>query len=78
MVLMEIVGGFVMVISIFTMYYVYLLQQFRFATTTSIWAQLFAVVGGAWFIYDGPAIIQKHWELMLDYQQLVLCNGHGC
>lgn len=60
MVLMEIVGGFVMVISIFTMYYVFIYyNSFVFATTTSIWAQLFAVVGGAWFIYDGPAIIQK-------------------
>lgn len=60
MVLMEIVGGFVMVISIFTMYYVFIYyNSFVFATNTSVWAQLFAVVGGAWFIYDGPAIIQK-------------------
>jgi hypothetical protein len=53
--------------------------MFLFITTVSFLRQLrpfgrqlFAVVGGAWFIYDGPAIIQKHWELMLDYQQLVL------
>lgn len=60
MVFMEIIGGFVMVISIFTMYYVFIYyNSFVFASNTSIWAQLFGVIGGAWFIYDGPAIIQK-------------------
>ncbi|EPH77109.1 hypothetical protein D929_00178 [Enterococcus faecalis 02-MB-P-10] len=60
MVFMEIIGGFVMVISIFTMYYVFIYYtSFVFASATSTWAQIFAVIGGAWFIYDGPAIIQK-------------------
>lgn len=59
-VLMEIVGGFVMILSIYSMYYVFIkYNAFVFAQQSSMLAKLFAVIGGAWFIYDGPAIIQK-------------------
>lgn len=59
-VLMEIVGGFVMILSIYSMYYVFIkYNAFVFAQQSSMLAKLFAVIGGAWFIYDGPSIIQK-------------------
>lgn len=59
-VLMEIVGGFVMILSIYSMYYVFIkYNAFVFAQQSSMLAKLFAVIGGAWFIYDGPTIIQK-------------------
>lgn len=60
LVLMEIVGGFVMLLSIFTMYYVFIYYNaYVFSRNVSVMAQLFAVIGGAWFVYDGPAIVQK-------------------
>ncbi|EGO8568681.1 hypothetical protein EID38_13970 [Enterococcus faecalis] len=60
MAFMEIISGFVMLLSIFTMYYVFIYyNSFVFSKNVSILAQLFAVAGGAWFVYDGPAIVQK-------------------
>ncbi|EON3094564.1 pLS20_p028 family conjugation system transmembrane protein [Enterococcus faecalis] len=60
MAFMEIISGFVMLLSIFTMYYVFIYyNSFVFSKDVSMLAQLFAVAGGAWFVYDGPAIVQK-------------------
>ncbi|NSN29920.1 hypothetical protein HRE00_14985, partial [Enterococcus faecalis] len=60
MAFMEIISGFVMLLSIFTMYYVFIYyNSFVFSKDVSMLAKLFAVAGGAWFVYDGPAIVQK-------------------
>ncbi|HBC4465690.1 hypothetical protein P0E52_14065 [Enterococcus faecalis] len=60
MAFMEIISGFVMLLSIFTMYYVFIYyNSFVFSKDVSMLAKLFTVAGGAWFVYDGPAIVQK-------------------
>src|SRR5699024_9243303 len=52
---------FILLLSIFTMYYVfinwntYIFQQ----PDVSYLTKIFGLIAGAWFIYDGPAIIQK-------------------
>lgn len=61
MALMSLLGGFILLLSIFTMYYVfinwntYIFQQ----PDVSYLTKIFGLIAGAWFIYDGPAIIQK-------------------
>ncbi|EMF0280344.1 hypothetical protein KI126_002387 [Enterococcus faecium] len=61
MALMSLLGGFILLLSIFTMYYVfinwntYIFQQ----PDVSYLTKIFGLLAGAWFIYDGPAIIQK-------------------
>ncbi|PWS23536.1 hypothetical protein DKP78_12465 [Enterococcus faecium] len=61
MALMSLLGSFILLLSIFTMYYVfinwntYIFQQ----PDVSYLTKIFGLLAGAWFIYDGPAIIQK-------------------
>lgn len=60
MTVMEIITAFVVVISIFTMYYIFLnYTAFVDSLDVGFMAKLFGYAGGAWFVYDGPAIIQK-------------------
>jgi hypothetical protein len=57
---MELISGFVLIISIFAMYAVFIAYNAWLGTQQlSVLAQIFGIIGGAWFIYDGPSIIQK-------------------
>ncbi|MCR1929396.1 pLS20_p028 family conjugation system transmembrane protein [Enterococcus gallinarum] len=57
---LEIFSGFVLILSIFGMYAVFIAYNSWLGTQQlSVLAQIFGIIGGAWFIYDGPSIIQK-------------------
>lgn len=57
---MELFSGFVLILSIFGMYAVFIAYNSWLGTQQlSVLAQIFGIIGGAWFIYDGPSIIQK-------------------
>lgn len=57
---LELLSGFVLILSIFGMYAVFIAYNSWLGTQhLSVLAQIFGIIGGAWFIYDGPSIIQK-------------------
>lgn len=58
---MSLLGSFILLLSIFTMYYMFIdWNTFIFKqTNVSYLTKIFGLLGGAWFVYDGPAIIQK-------------------
>lgn len=57
---LELFSGFVLILSIFGMYAVFIAYNSWLGTQQlSVLAQIFGIIGGAWFIYDGPSIIQK-------------------
>lgn len=56
----SILAGFVTILSIFVLYYLFIsYMSFVNITLTSVWGKLLGTVGGAWLLYDGPAIIQQ-------------------
>ncbi|WP_407952223.1 pLS20_p028 family conjugation system transmembrane protein [Enterococcus faecium] len=57
---LELFSGFVLILSIFGMYAVFIAyNSWLGIQQLSVLAQIFGIIGGAWFIYDGPSIIQK-------------------
>ncbi|MDC4248069.1 pLS20_p028 family conjugation system transmembrane protein [Enterococcus faecium] len=61
MAIMSLLGGFILLLSIFTMYYVFINWNTFIFTQTNVSSvtKIFGLLAGAWFVYDGPAIIQK-------------------
>lgn len=56
----SILAGFVTILSIFVLYYLFIsYMNFVNISLTSTWGKLLGTVGGAWLLYDGPAIIQQ-------------------
>ncbi|OJG72202.1 hypothetical protein RV11_GL003173 [Enterococcus phoeniculicola] len=59
-VVMQILVGFVTIISIFVLFFVFIYyMSFVNSVTENTWLRLFGIVGGCVLLYDGPAIIQQ-------------------